>query len=263
MSLTLIVSHITMPKQRPTKSAASGCSAEALSGDIHIDADDTGSHDAFVKRLLQVQQDAFQACLQSAIAEIRQHRRVDNFMRETTTSLTELRVSLQYTQTQVDELTAKQTNDNVDDLAKKLSDCEDTIAKVERTVDYQENQSRRCNLRFDGRNAGRRKRNLGAGGKKRAPRNDNIAGTSGNSSTSHDDRAGTPNGPHRIESPDHRGQIRPVQRSRAGACGGQEKTTSWNVCERRQLAENYGETQRTSPQNDESTRRREDRLPVV
>ena len=137
-----------MPKQRPTKSAASGCSAEALSGDIHIDADDTGSHDAFVKRLLQVQQDAFQACLQSAIAEI--NRRVDNFMRETTTSLTELRVSLQYTQTQVDELTAKQTNDNVDDLGRKLRDCEDTIARVERTVDYQENQSRRCNLRFDG-----------------------------------------------------------------------------------------------------------------
>ena len=40
--------------------------------------------------------------------------------------------------------------DNVDDLARKLRDCEDHIAKVERTVDYQENQSRRCNLRFDG-----------------------------------------------------------------------------------------------------------------
>ena len=81
--------------------------------------------------------------------------------------------------------------------------------------------------------------------------------------TRHDDRAGTPNGPHRIESPDHRGQIRSVQRPRARACGGQEKTTSWDICERRLLAENYGETQRTSPQNDESTRRREDRLPVV
>ena len=41
------------------------------------------------------------------------------------------------------------------------------------------------------------------------------------------------------------------------ACGG------GYICERRLLAENYGETQRTSPQNDESTRRREDRLPVV
>ena len=108
MSLTLIVSHATMPKQRPTKSLASGFSAEALSGDIHIDADDTGSHDVFVKRLLQVQQDAFQACLQSVIAEI--NGRVDFFMRETTTSLTELRVSLQYSQTQLDELTATHTH---------------------------------------------------------------------------------------------------------------------------------------------------------
>ena len=133
-----------MPKQRSTKSAASGCSTEALSGDIHIDADDIGSHDVFVKRLLQVQQDAFQACLKSAITKI--NRRVDHFMRETTTSLTELRVSFQYTQTQLNELTAKQNDDNVDDLARKLPDCEDTIAKVDRTVDY---QSRRCNLRFD------------------------------------------------------------------------------------------------------------------
>ena len=249
-----------MPKQRPTKSAASGCSAEALSGDIHIDADDTGSHDAFVKKLLQVQQDAFQACLQIPIAEI--NRRVDNFMRETTTSLTELRVSLQYTQTQVDELTAKQTNDIVDDLGRKLRDCEDTIARVERTVDYQENQSRRCNLRFDGIPDAENE-TWEQAEKKRAPRNNNIAGTSGNSSTRHDDRAGTPNGLHRIESPDHRGQIRSVQRPRARACGGQEKTTSWDICERRLFAENYGETQRTSPQNDESTRRREDRLPVV
>ena len=61
--------------------------------------------------------------------------------------------------------------------------------------------------------------------KKGAPRNDVIAGTSGSSSARHDDRAGTPNGPHRIESPDHRGQI---------------------LCKRRLLAENYGETQRTS-----------------
>ena len=68
--------------------AVTGCSAEALSGDIHIDADDTRRHDVFVKRLLQVQHDAFQACLQSAIAEI--NKRVDHFIRETTTSLTEL-----------------------------------------------------------------------------------------------------------------------------------------------------------------------------
>ncbi|KAK2172428.1 hypothetical protein NP493_959g00004 [Ridgeia piscesae] len=79
-----------------------------LYGDIHIVVDETESQDAFVQKLLQVQQDVFQTCLQSAIVEI--NRRVDHFMRETTTSLTELRVSLQYAQMQVDELSAKQNN---------------------------------------------------------------------------------------------------------------------------------------------------------
>ena len=31
-----------------------------------------------------------------------------------------------------------------------MLDFEDTIKKMERSIDYQENQSRRCNLRFDG-----------------------------------------------------------------------------------------------------------------
>ena len=44
VSLAMIASHPTMPKQRPTRSAASGYSAEALCGDIHVDADKTGSH---------------------------------------------------------------------------------------------------------------------------------------------------------------------------------------------------------------------------
>ncbi|KAI0237736.1 hypothetical protein LSAT2_011674, partial [Lamellibrachia satsuma] len=77
-------------------------------------------------------------------------RRVDCFMRETTTALTELRISLQYTQTQVEELKVNQSKKNIDDLSKKMLDFEDTIQKMERSIDYQENQSRRCNLRFDG-----------------------------------------------------------------------------------------------------------------
>ena len=31
-----------------------------------------------------------------------------------------------------------------------MLDFEDTIQKMERSIDYQENQSRRCNLRFEG-----------------------------------------------------------------------------------------------------------------
>ena len=139
-------------------------------------------------------------------------------------------------------------------LARKLRDCEDTIAKVERTVDYQENQSRRCNLRFDGIPDAENET------WEQAEKQVRREMTTSLELPETQVRAMTI---ERIESPDHRGQIRPVQRPRARACGGQEKTTSWNICERRLLAENYGETQRTSPQNDESTRRRKDRLPVV
>ena len=71
-------------------------------------------------------------------------------MRETTTALTELRISLQYTQTQVQQLKVNQSKENIDDLSKKMLDFEDTIKKMERSIDYQENQSRHCNLRFDG-----------------------------------------------------------------------------------------------------------------
>ena len=68
-------------------------------------------------------------------------------MRETTTSLTDRTPGQQ---TQVDDFSAKQKNDSVDDLTRKLGDFDDIITKVKRTFDYQENQTRRCNLRFDG-----------------------------------------------------------------------------------------------------------------
>ena len=46
-------------------------------------------------------------------------------MRETTTALTELRISHQYTHTQVEELKVKRVKENIDDLQKML-DFEDT-----------------------------------------------------------------------------------------------------------------------------------------
>ena len=121
------------------------------------------------------------------------------------------------------------------------------------TVDYQENQSRRCNLRFDGIPDAENETWEQAGKNVRREMTTSLELPEIQVRAMTIERPDTPNGPYRIESPDHRGQIRPVQRPRAGACGGQEKTTSWDICERRLLAENYGETQRTSPQNDEST----------
>ena len=139
-----------MPKIKQPKGGASVDGATtAPTDDTHletnVDGNDNTIHDALIEKLPTVQQNAYQACLQSAVAEI--NRRVDCFMRETTTALTELWISLQYTQTQVDELKVNQSKENIDDLSKKMLDFEDTIKKMERLIGYQENQSRRCNLR--------------------------------------------------------------------------------------------------------------------
>lgn len=137
-------------KAKPPKTGAGVSGAtEAPAADIHLEVSaDADESQTYVEKLLKIQKDAYQACLQSAVAEI--NRRVDSFMRETTTALTELRVSLQYTQTQVEEIKEKQSKENIDDLSKKMIEFEEMIKKVEHAIDYQENQSRRCNLRFDG-----------------------------------------------------------------------------------------------------------------
>ena len=44
---------------------------------------------------------------------------------------------------------SKTVQGKFDDLSKKMLDFKDT-KKMEHSIDYQENQSRRCNLRFDG-----------------------------------------------------------------------------------------------------------------
>ena len=93
-----------MPKTKQPKDGVNvGGTTTAPTDNTHletnVDRNDNTIHDELVEKLLTVQQNAYQACLQSAVAEI--NWRVDCFMRETTTALTELRISLQYTQTQV------------------------------------------------------------------------------------------------------------------------------------------------------------------
>ena len=152
-----------------------------------------------------MQHNAYQACLQSAVAEI--NRRVDSFMRETTTTLTELRISLQYTLTQVEELKVNQSKENIDDLSKKMLDFEDMIQKMERSIDYQENQSRRCILRFDGVS----EVDVGADGEERTQGNDNSLRTSRSTSARHQHRARSPNWRHGDESQDSRRQVQIIQ----------------------------------------------------
>ena len=45
---------------------------------------------------------------------------------------------------------SKSVQENIDDLSKKMLDFEDTIQKMELSIEYQKNQSRRCILQFDG-----------------------------------------------------------------------------------------------------------------
>ena len=140
-------------------------------------------------------------------------------MHETTTALTELRISLQCTQTQVEELKVKQSKENINDLSKKMLDFKDTTKKMEQSIDYQENQSRRCNLRF--------------------------GSISEVDSARHQHQARAPNWQHGDESQDNCRQVQIVQGPRAGATGGEEESSSGHLCERRLLTDGHGEVERT------------------
>ncbi|KAI0214605.1 hypothetical protein LSAT2_000250 [Lamellibrachia satsuma] len=122
-----------MPKTKQPKGGTNvGGATTAPTDDTrletNIDGNDYTIQDALVEKLLKVQQNAYQACLQSAVAEI--NRRVDRFMHETTTTLTELRISLQCTQTQVYELKVNQSKENIDDLSIKMLDFENTKSSI-------------------------------------------------------------------------------------------------------------------------------------
>ena len=215
-----------IPKTKQPKGGASvGGATMAPTDDTHletnVDGNDNTIHDALVKKLLTVQQNAYQACLQSAVAEI--NRRVDCFMHETTTALTELRISLQYTQTQVEELKVNQSKENIDGLSKKMLDFEDTIKKMEHSINYQENQSRRCNLRFDGVSE--------VDGETWEQTEKNVCRAmttvlelpEAQVHAINIERARAPNWRHGDESQDYRRKVHIVQGPRAGATGGEEE----------------------------------------
>ena len=94
--------------------------------------------------IIDAQLKTFQACLQACM-----DNRIDTFVRETITDMTELKASLQYTQKELSEIKQNVTSNRdqrvaADRLFQKL----DADAKrVDDTADYLENQSRRNNLR--------------------------------------------------------------------------------------------------------------------
>ena len=97
--------------------------------------------------IIDAQLKTFQAYLQACMDAT--NNRIDTFVRETITDMTELKASLQYTQKELSEIKQNVTSNRdqrvaADRLFQKL---DADVKRVDDTVDYLENQSRRNNLR--------------------------------------------------------------------------------------------------------------------
>ena len=97
--------------------------------------------------IIDVQLKTFQACLQACMDAT--NNRIDTFVRDTITDMTELKASLRYTQKELSEMKQNVTTNNnqrvaADRLFQKL---DADVKRVDDTADYLENQSRRNNLR--------------------------------------------------------------------------------------------------------------------
>ena len=102
------------------------------------------------EKMLDVQQKAFQACLQSFVEA--NNKRVDELVREHAREVADLRMSLQYTQREVDEIKTT-IHTQSDRLCNTIRDVEQVSCAQRETedgLDYVENQTRRNNLRIDG-----------------------------------------------------------------------------------------------------------------
>ena len=92
----------------------------------------------------------FQACMQACMET--NNKRFDDFVRGTIGEISELKVSLQFTQKELQEVkqSVKVNNDGNTAADKLLAKLTDDIKRVDDAADYMENQSRRNNLRVDG-----------------------------------------------------------------------------------------------------------------
>ena len=105
---------------------------------------------ATFQQVVDAQTKAFHVRLQTFMDAT--NKRFDNYINETTITITELKTSLQFTQIQLQEI--KQTTDfdrkQHIDTEKKMNKIENELRRIDDTVDYMENQPRRNNLRVDG-----------------------------------------------------------------------------------------------------------------
>ncbi|KAK2171068.1 hypothetical protein NP493_1107g00001 [Ridgeia piscesae] len=100
--------------------------------------------------MLDVQQKAFQACLQSFVEA--NNKRVDKMVREHARYVADLRLSLQYTQRELDEMkmTIHSQSDGLSNTTRDVEQVTCAQREMEHGIDYVENQTRRNNLRIDG-----------------------------------------------------------------------------------------------------------------
>ena len=93
---------------------------------------------------------AFQACMQTFVDS--SNTRLDAFVNDTTRELAELRASVHFTQNELHELkdNYKNQNDRQKHDHGALVKMTVDLKRIDDTVDYIENQSRRNNLRVDG-----------------------------------------------------------------------------------------------------------------
>ena len=100
--------------------------------------------------LLDVQLKAFQACVTTMMDST--NTRIDTFVKVMTRELTELKTSVQFSQTELHEMrnNYKTENDKERYDHRSLQKLTADFRRMDDTIDYLENQSRRNNLRIDG-----------------------------------------------------------------------------------------------------------------
>ena len=101
------------------------------------------------KKILETQQEAFRSFMQTYMDCT--NKRIDNFIQETTRSITELKSSLEFSQAEILDMKTKQNLDSVQlkKMSEDLNLATVGLKKLEDSCDYLENQSRRNNLRID------------------------------------------------------------------------------------------------------------------
>ena len=116
--------------------------------DVDAIVSDVAKQQVSFEKMLDIQQKAFQACFQSFVEA--NNKRVDKMVREHAREVADLRMSLQYTQREIDEMKMI-IHSQSDRLSNTTRDVEQvTCAQHEMEDDYVENQTRRNNLRIDG-----------------------------------------------------------------------------------------------------------------